>query len=246
MRVVIVDDEKRTRELISKMIESLQLDIEVVGEGESVDTGVRLIESQQPDLVLLDIQLSDGNGFDIIKALSHRNFQVIFITAHEEYAIKAIKFSALDYVLKPIDVNELRGALTRALASQETQSTEKQYDALQHNTSGLPKKRLVLKTAESVFVMDLDDIIRCESERNYTRFFFTSGNRVLVSKTLKEYETILSGGQFMRISQSHIINLAHVDRYDKIDGGSVVMKDNSHIPLSPTKKELFFQLLEKL
>lgn len=246
MKAVIIDDEKRTRELIAKMIESFNLGIETFPIGESVESGLKAIEEIHPDLVFLDIQMPDGTGFDLLKMIPQKNFEVIFITAHEEFAIKAIKFSALDYILKPVDTEDLKQAVMRAVESIDHKKEESQFEALQLNMQPAQKRRLVLKTQESVHVVDLEKIIRCEADRNYTSFFLTEGKKILVSKTLKDYETLLTGHNFLRVQQSHLINLDYVERYDKGNGGSVVMKDGSEVPLSPAKRDIFFKILENL
>jgi two-component system LytT family response regulator len=245
-KALVIDDENRTRELIVKMINSFGLSIQAIQGGDNVQTGIESIEKEKPDLVLLDIQMPDGTGFDVLKGLNHRNFEVIFITAHEEFAIKAIKFSALDYILKPIDQSELMTAIEKAIKTIDVKKEEVQFEALQHNINPNHKRRLVLKTQESVHVVDLENIIRCEADRNYTSFFLVGGKKILVSKTLKEYETLLTSYNFLRVQQSHLVNLDYVDRYDKGDGGSVVMKDGSEVPLSPAKREIFFKILENL
>jgi two-component system LytT family response regulator len=246
MKAVIIDDEKRTRELIAKMIESFDLGIETFPIGENVASGLAAIESIRPQLVFLDIQMPDGTGFDLLKMIPNKNFEVIFITAHEEFAIKAIKFSALDYVLKPVDAEELRSAVERAIESFYHKKEESQFEALNTNIQPTQKRRLVLKTQESVHVVDLDKIIRCEADRNYTSFYIVGGKKILVSKTLKDYETLLTGHNFLRVQQSHLINLDFVDRFDKGIGGSVVMKDGSSVPLSSAKRDIFFKILENL
>lgn len=245
-KAIIIDDENRTRDLITKMINSFGLDIEAISAADSVESGIKAIEEHKPDLVFLDIQMPDGTGFDLLKSIEKKNFDVIFITAHEEFAIKAIKFSALDYILKPVDPTELKAAVERALVSMSTAKEDVQFEALQNNMQAQQKRRLVLKTQESVHVVDLEQIIRCEADRNYTSFFLTEGRKILVSKTLKEYETLLTGYNFLRVQQSHLVNLDYVDRYDKGNGGSVVMKDGSEVPLSPAKREIFFKILENL
>jgi two-component system, LytTR family, response regulator len=245
-KALIIDDEQRTRELIAKMIESFNLEIETFPIGENVKSGLEAIEKIQPDIVFLDIQMPDGTGFDLLKACPNKNFEVIFITAHEEFAIKAIKFSALDYILKPVDAEELQKAVERALKTFSSERTGSQYEALQQNIQPNQKRRLVLKTQESVHVVDLDNIVRCEADRNYTSFFLAEGKKILVSRTLKDYETLLVGHNFLRIQQSHLINLNFVDRYDKGNGGSVVMKDGSEVPLSPAKRDIFFQIIENM
>lgn len=245
-KVLIIDDENRTRQLIAKMIESFGLDVETIPEGENVQSGIAAIEKYNPDIVFLDIQMPDGTGFDVLASIPNKTFEVIFITAHEEFAIKAIKFSALDYLLKPVDTTELKAALEKALVTIEERSEPSQFDALQKNIQPSEKRRLVLKTQESVHVVELDQIIRCEADRNYTSFFLLDNKKILVSKTLKEYETLLSGHNFLRVQQSHLVNIDYVDRYDKKNGGAVVMKDGSEVPLSPAKRDLFFKRLENL
>jgi two-component system, LytTR family, response regulator len=248
-KAIIIDDENRTRDLIAKMVNSFGLDIEAIPAGNNVESGLKAIEEHNPDLVFLDIQMPDGTGFDLLKAVPNKDFEVIFITAHEEFAIKAIKFSALDYILKPVDPEELKQAVEAALKTMDEEPVtkeDKQFDALQHNIQPNQKRRLVLKTQESVHIVELDDIIRCEADRNYTSFFLTENRKILVSKTLKEYEVLLTGHNFLRVQQSHLINLDFVSRYDKGNGGSVVMKDNSEVPLSPAKREIFFKILDNL
>jgi len=245
-KAIVIDDENRTRELIVKMINSFGFPIEAIQGGNNVESGIKSIEEHSPDIVFLDIQMPDGTGFDVIKSIKNKNFEVIFITAHEEFAIKAIKFSALDYILKPIDVEELKNAVEKAIKTIDEKKEESQFDALQHNINPNVKRRLVLKTQESVHVVELDTIIRCEADRNYTSFFLTGNKKILVSKTLKEYEILLTGYNFLRVQQSHLINLDYVDRYDKGNGGSVVMKDGSEVPLSPAKRDVFFKILENL
>lgn len=246
MKAVIIDDEKRTRELIAKLIESFDLGIETFPIGESVTTGLKAIDSIHPDIVFLDIQMPDGTGFDLLKMIPQKNFEVIFITAHEEFAIKAIKFSALDYILKPIDPEELKKSVEKAIESIDQKREESQFEALQLNIQPSQKRRLVLKTQESVHVVDLDKIIRCEADRNYTSFYLVDQKKILVSKTLKDYETLLTGHNFLRVQQSHLVNLDYVDRYDKAHGGSVIMKDGSEVPLSPAKRDIFFKILENM
>lgn len=246
MKAVIIDDEKRTRELIAKLIQSFDLNIETFPVGENVASGLKAITTIQPDIVFLDIQMPDGTGFDLLKMIPQKNFEVIFITAHEEFAIKAIKFSALDYILKPIDPEELRKSVEKAIESVDHKREESQFEALNTNMQPSQKRRLVLKTQESVHVVDLDKIIRCEADRNYTSFYLVDHKKILVSKTLKDYETLLTGHNFLRVQQSHLINLDYVDRYNKAHGGSVVMKDGSEVPISPAKRDVFFKILENM
>ncbi len=245
-KILIIDDENRTRELIAKMIDSFGMDIQTIPEGENVQSGIAAIEKHNPDIVFLDIQMPDGTGFDVLASIPNKSFEVVFITAHEEFAIKAIKFSALDYLLKPVDLSELKAATQKAIDAIDDKEDHSQFEALQSNIQPNEKRRLVLKTQESVHVVELDQIIRCEADRNYTSFFLVDNKKILVSKTLKEYETLLSGHNFLRVQQSHLVNLNFIDRYDKKNGGAVVMKDGSEVPLSPAKRDVFFKRLENL
>ena len=245
-KILIVDDENPTRHLIKKMINSFGLNLDVYTDGENVKTAISAIERIQPDLVILDIQMPDGNGFDVLKAIPDKKFEVIFITAYQEYAIQAIKFSALDYILKPLAIDELKAALLKAIKSLDQKKSNYPFVALDNNVQAHKKKKLILKTLESMFIVDIDNIVRCESDKNYTFFFFAEGKKILVSKTLKEYDMLLSDLSFFRVQQSHLINMNYVDRYDKHEGGCVIMKDGTQIPLSQAKKEQFFKMLETL
>jgi two-component system LytT family response regulator len=186
-KVLIIDDEKPTRDFIRKMLESFDLKLEIYTDGESVQSGIEAIENLKPDIVLLDIQMPDGNGFDVLKAVSNKSFEIIFITAYQEFAVQAIKFSALDYILKPIDAEELKNAVTNALQLLSHKKDDQQIQALQNNIQPHLKRKLVLKTQESIFVVEIDDIVHCEADKNYTFFYLNDGKKILVSKTLKDY-----------------------------------------------------------
>jgi len=245
-KILIIDDEKPTRDFIRHILESFKVNAQIFTDGENVETGIKAIEEIQPDLVLLDIQMPDGNGFDVLTRAQYKKFEVIFITAFQEFAIQAIKFSALDYILKPIDMEELQIAVNKALDSIHQKTSESQFQALQNNIQPSQKRKIVLKTLESIHIVDIENIIRCEADKNYTSFFLVDGKRILVSKTLKDYDLLLTGHNFFRVQQSHLININFIERYDKHDGGYVVMKDGASVPLSPAKKDQFFQLIENL
>lgn len=245
-KVLIIDDEKRIRDFVKRMIDSFNLDVEVFTDGENVETGIESINRIQPDIVFLDIQMPDGTGFDLLNRVKDKKFELIFITAFQEYAIMAIKFSALDYILKPIDDEELKTALQNAIDTVDFKKEDSQFEALSHNLQTNQKRKLVLKTQESVHVVDLSEIIRCEADKNYTFFYLNNGKKILVSRTLKDFETLLSTHGFFRVQQSHLINLEYIERYDKHEGGSVIMRDGSSVPLSPAKKDQFFSMLENL
>lgn len=247
-KIMIVDDEKPTRELIQNMLLGFDMELEINIESNNVKTAVEQFDVFQPDILLLDIQMPDGNGFDVLRKIDQEKIHVIFITAYQEYAIQAIKFSAVDYILKPIDARELKDSIEKALELMhfDQQNIKESLKVLEENLIPQKRKKLVLKTQESNYIVSIDDIIRCESDKNYTFFYLQEGKKILVSKTLKDFDILLSPYNFCRVQQSHLINLNFVDRYDKIDGGSVIMKDNSSVPLSPQKKDIFFKMLEEL
>ncbi|HLV42221.1 MAG TPA: LytTR family DNA-binding domain-containing protein [Brumimicrobium sp.] len=245
-RVVIIDDEARTRSLLKKMVSNLNFPLEVVGEADGVASGLLAIQKHEPDIILLDIQMSDGSGFDVLDRVKKRNFEVIFVTAHQEFAIRAIKFSALDYILKPVEVQELESALGNTIDAIETKSDlslryEELLNNLKHNN-----KRIVIRTKGSMFVFDVKDIVHCQSDRNYTYFYLTDGRKVFTSRTLKDYEDTLCLPDFIRCHRSHIININHLERYDRGDGGTIVMKNGTEIPLSRLSRERFLEVLDTL
>ncbi len=245
MKAAIVDDVAQARETLKEDLADYCPDIEIIGEADGVVTGAKLLKKIDPDVVFLDIQLQDGSGFDILELLGEVKFQVIFTTASDAFAIKAFKFSAVDYLLKPVDPDELIEAVQKA--SQANISQQKSYDLLLNTVKErtLPQ-RLALHTLEKIHVTEIADIVRCESNGNYTTFYFKSGQKLLVTKTLKEYDQMLSEHQFARVHQSHLINTHQIKEFVKIDGGYLVMRDGSKIPVSTRKKSSVMKLLEEL
>jgi two-component system LytT family response regulator len=240
IRCVIVDDESKAREILAEMLKLYCNSVEVVGQAYNVSSAYEVINKEKPDLVLLDIKMPDGSGFDLLNKFGNIDFKVIFITAHEEYAIKAFRFSALDYLLKPIDPSDLMSAIEKIAENQSADTINEQYDAFKSDffEDGHQKdKRIVLKTQENIYVIYLKDVIRCQSEKNYTYFFFSNRERIIVSKTLKEFEDLLSEFNFMRVHRSHLINLKYIDRFEKNDGGMVIMTDGSKVEVSHRKKD---------
>lgn len=242
--VVIVDDEPKARETIAKLLALSPVKVNVIGAAEDIATGFETISHLSPQLVLLDINLPDGTGFDLLKKFEKINFQVVFITAHEEYAIQAFKCSALDYVLKPINSADLFRAIEKANERLSNDEMAGKLNALLSNLDKL--RKVVLKTAESIHIINVDTIIRCEADVNYTTFFLVNGKRLLVSKPLKDYDELLCPAGFFRTHQSHLINLDHMLRYDKNDGGYIVMDDNTPVPVSTRRKEALFELFGKM
>jgi len=248
IKTIIIDDEQKARESISDIIRLFAENVNVVAQAEDVKTGVEAIIQHQPDLVFLDIEMPDGTGFDLLKKIGKLNFKVVFITAYQEYAVKAFKFSALDYLLKPVDPDELVAAIEKAEQSLQLQNIELKMNAFFNNMDNPSKKdkKIVLKTLESIFVVNVKDIVRCESDENYTKIFLISGKTIIVSTTLKEYDELLTDFEFFRTHKSHLINTNYINQYQKSDGGYLVMKDNSTVPIAQRKKNELMTMLQKL
>ncbi len=244
LSLVIIDDEPKARSTIRDILGFSEQKIDIIGEAADVQSARELILQKKPDLVLLDINLPDGTGFDLLKKFETIDFKIIFITAHEEYAIRAFRFSAMDYILKPIAASDLIKAVEKAGETIKGEKTEEKFKAFLANLEKLNK--IVLRTSESIHIINLDNIVRCESDINYTTFYLTNGEKLLVSKTLKEYDEMLQPSGFFRTHQSHLVNLDHILRYDKAEGGHLIMMDESWVPVSKRKKEQLFRVFENL
>ena len=253
IKCVIVDDESKAREILAEMLKLYCSSVEIVGQAYNVESAYEMINNLKPDLVLLDIKMPDGSGFDLLNKFENLDFKVIFITAHEEYAIKAFHFSALDYILKPIDPSDLIHAIEKVTDVGSVNSINEQFKTLKDNfynnnneTDQKQDKRIVLKTTENIYIIYLKDVVRCQSEKNYTYFYFTDRERIIVSKTLKEFEEILTEFGFMRIHRSHLINLKFIDRFEKADGGYLIMTEGSKVEVSHRKKEVLLNYIYQL
>jgi two-component system LytT family response regulator len=248
LKLVIIDDMQNGREVIASVIKKHCKQVEVVAEADSVKSGIEAIRKHKPDIVLLDIQMHDGTGFDLLNKLKPVDFRVVFISAYEEHALRAFKFSAVDYILKPIDSNELITAIQKAEDSLQQAVNSQNFDVIESNYSNDSKesKKIILKTIDSIYAISIKDIVHCEAEENYTRFFLSDGRKILISKPLKEYDELLSDFGFFRAHQSHLINLDYFEHFKKANGGFAVLKDGSVIPVSSRKKDLFLQTIEKL
>lgn len=249
IRTIIVDDETHSRETISEMIKIYCTDVRIVDQADSVRSGVLSIRKHKPDLVLLDIKMPDGTGFDLVRQMEQINFKIIFITAYEEYAIKAFKFSALDYLLKPIDPEELTMAVEKARNLMKNENLNQQINEFLTQMNRFQKygtgKKIVLKTSDNLFVVDTNDIISVESDENYCHFHLVNNENILVSRSIKEYIKLLEEHTFYRAHKSYAININHVKRYNR-DENSCVMSDGSVIPVSYRKKDKLFDLFKNI
>jgi two-component system LytT family response regulator len=249
---LLVDDDQHLRTGLKALLDRYTNDIVIVGEAESVKTGIAAIEQLQPQVIFLDIHLSDGTGFDILEQLAQKQGKIkahiVFITAHEQYALKAFRFSALDFLLKPVDFEELQNTIAKIKAATGKDNSFEHIDLLLENIRKKVDnyKRIALSTSDGIHLFEVSDIIRCEAKANYTQFYIKNHKPVLISKTLKEYEELLSEHGFERVHQSHLINLAYLKSYIKNDGGYVIMADQSSIPIAQSKKEKLQELIKAL
>lgn len=251
IKVVIVDDEENSRETLRGKLELFCPEVEVIGEAGDVENGIAAVTEHKPDAVFLDIQLADESGFDILESIRDNDEidpKVIFITAHNEFAIKAIKFSALDYLLKPIDPEELVRAVRKVEEDKGLPKRAASFNVLVENirqASDSPKK-IVIPTSDGMHVIKVNDIVRLESSSNYTTFYLDGQKSLLASKTLKEFDGMLSGYNFQRVHKSHLVNMNFLKRYVQTDGGYLVLEDGSKIPVANRKKEQLLSMLKNL
>ncbi len=244
LRALIIEDEAHNRELVRKMLDRYCPDVSVIAEAADVASGAALIRNTDSfDLLFLDVQLPDGTGFNILEQLERIDFELIFVTAYDHYALEAIRFCAIDYLLKPLKVEDLQKAVGRVIARRRERTENQLLQQLLANRSAQEQKRIALPTAEQIHLIAVSDIIRCQGESNYTHFYLRDGRNILVSKTLREYEDLLKDYHFMRTHQSHLVNLREVDSFVKTRGGYLLMKDGSKVNVSRHRRD---EVLEKL
>ncbi|MDQ3047909.1 MAG: LytTR family DNA-binding domain-containing protein [Bacteroidota bacterium] len=248
IKAVVVDDELGARESLSKMIEKNCKHIEIVGKADSTLSAYEAITTKKPDLVFLDIEMPNGNAFDLLEKFKEIDFDIIFTTAYDHYAIRAIKFSAIDYILKPIDPEELIQAVFRFEEKiGQKNMLDKKFKALLSNVKPENKlKKVGIPDGDGLIFINLSDIIRCDSDGNYTFFILTTGKKIIASRTLGEYEQMFVDDNFFRVHRSHLINLEHVKKYIKGEGGYVIMTDNSQVEVSRRNKNDFLEKLSHL
>lgn len=245
---IVVDDEMHARQSIKAIISSQLSNVEFVAEAANVANAVKSINEMKPQLLFLDIDLPDGNGFDILKQLNYHDFKVIFITAYQEFAIQAIKFSAFDYILKPINPVELVNSVSKCIAEQINNNYNERIETFysNFNSQNTEQKRIVLKTADKIHVVDVKHIIRCQADNAYTTFYINTGQKITISKNLKSYAELLQPFGFLRTHQSHLINVNFIDFFNKHDGGYLVMSDKSEVPVSNQNRPILLEYLNSL
>jgi len=243
IRTLIVDDENQNRIYLKNIISNEFSNIEIVGEADSVKSGIEAINSLKPELVLLDVRMADGDAFDLLDQIESIFFKIIFVTAHEEYSLKAIKFSALDYLLKPVTVEELKVAIDKA-EQQIMNELKLQLSTLQQNLESRKNKTIVLKTMNRIYLVEIIEVIRCESDGSYTKIYAREEKNYMVSVPIREYEDILIEHGFYRIHKSHIVNLSFIESFDK--EGYVRLKDNTVLPVARRKRNDLMEVISSL
>lgn len=247
IRCVIVEDEEMARKVLKSLLAQYCKDVMVCAEAGDVESGKSMIESFRPDLVFLDIEMPGGSGFKLLSSIDNIDFEVVFTTAYEQFAIKAIRHAALDYLLKPIDPKELVAAVEKVKESKYKKTLKKQYDSLLKNIDPeqLVVRKISISTTDKIHLIEVDNIIRCESDNYYSILYFKNGTNLMVSKTLKEMEQKLEEYDFVRTHKSHLVNIRCIMNFIK-DEMMVLMSDGSKVPVSKRKKEKILEIINNL
>lgn len=234
---LIIDDEPRARDFLRGMLESHCPEVQILGEAGSVEEGIAALQTHSPQLVFLDIQMPDGTAFDLLRKIPDFDFRIVFITAHEQYAIDAFRLSALDYLLKPLSPPSVIRAVAKASEAFVLKNLQVQLTTLMANLDqGASPEKLVLKTLDSIYAVRMDEIVRLESDGSYTAFFLNDGRKLLVSQRMKTYEDMLPRKQFFRIHQSHVINLQCFREFNKKED-LAVLSDGTEVPVSTRRRQ---------
>jgi two-component system, LytTR family, response regulator len=246
MKALVIDNEINLRTALSVLLREYCPDITVIETADGVQSGLQKIRAFQPDIILLDVEMDDGTGFDLMKQVTDASFQLIFVTAHNKYAIEAFRFSAIDYLLKPVDPDALQHSISKAAKHIRNSNLHQQVQVLLNQMTGIQnlEKKIVLKDLENTYFIRVADILYCEAEGTYTRFFIKNSNTVIVSKNLKEYESILEPIGFIRTHHSFLVNPSHIKLYDRTYGGALILDSGQSIPVSQRKKDAVLQALE--
>lgn len=244
MKAVIIDDEADSRQILTNYISKYCPDVKICGYGESVATGLAAIEAHQPDLIFLDIEMPYGNGFDLLERAGDMKFETIFVTAFDNYAIQALNQSAAYYLLKPVDIDELMRAVEKIRSERAASGYTQHARVLAENIKSGAVQKIMLPTMEGFEIVEVKSVIYCEAVDNFTRFHFETGQPLLICRTLKYFEDVLQKYRFLRIHRSWLINPDYVIRYARGKGGSVIMKNNAELEISPARKNAFLEMFK--
>jgi two-component system LytT family response regulator len=248
LKLLIADDEENVREAFSHIISTHNPDITLLSATDSVTSTIKSITENKPDIVLLDVEMKGGTGFDVLKNFPEPKFKVIFITAFQQYAVQAFRFAALDYILKPVDPDQLMETIGKASDNIDKEKIALKVDSFLYNMRSMGQgfKKIILKTSNNIYVVNLQDIVYLEADRSYTNFYMTDKSRIMVSSTLGHYEEMFDEYSFLRIHASYLININYIKRYEKGDGGKIILTGDISLPVASRKKEHVMQLLTSL
>lgn len=247
MKILLIDNEDEIRSILKEMILVWSKENYEIDEADGVATGIQKINSFEPDIVLLDVEMNDGTGFDLLKQVQNPTFQLIFTTAHNKYAVQAFKFSAIDYLLKPIDPLELNNSLAKAKENVANNTLQRQLSVLmqQFSTKNESEKQIVLKDIDKTYFIKISDILFCEAEGSYTKFYINNNETIFVSRNLHSYEELLAPAGFIRTHHSCLVNPSKIKVFDrKTDSGILILESGHTIPVSQRKKDFVIQFLE--
>lgn len=247
IKTVLIDDEVDSIRILQRLLEAYCPEVVVAGKADGVETGVHTIQTAKPDLVFLDIEMTQGNAFDLLNQLQPVNFQIIFVTAFDNYAIRAFKYSAVDYLLKPVDIDDLCAAVERVSQKIQGKSFIDQMQVLLYNveTFHLSQQKMAVPTLTGLIFVAIRDIMRFEAKGSYTTIYLNNGEQIMATRNIKEYEDLLPAVIFCRVHNSHIINLHKIQKYHKGRGGYVIMEDGSSIEVASRRREEFLRRLLK-
>jgi two-component system LytT family response regulator len=249
IRAIIIDDERNNIENLTGLIKKHGAEVEIIASATTADEGIKIVTDLRPDLLFLDIQMPGKNGFDVLRALPHHQFEVIFVTAFDQYGIQAVKFAAIDYLLKPVDPEELKLSIRKAadvLARKKDNLKLENLLELLKNKDAKSQHKLALASTKEIQFVNTGDIIRCESSNAYTTFYLANGKSIMVSKPIFEYDELLTDYGFIRCHQSHLVNSNFIKSWIKEDSGYLLLSDNSRVPVSRAKKDIVLKTLTSI
>ncbi|MEO6820918.1 MAG: LytTR family DNA-binding domain-containing protein [Ginsengibacter sp.] len=246
LRAIIIDDEPKGRSILKQLIVLHAPELNIIGIAENADEGLHLIDTCKPDVVFLDIEMPGKSGFDLLRELKNIDFKIIFVSAHNHYSLKAIKFHAFDYLLKPIDVDELKQTIEKLLHYSNLNTHEQVVEmisASQQKNNDFSK--IAIPSTTSIDLINIEDILYCEASGNNTLVYLSNNKKIVATKTLKEYEELLNCHLFFRIHHAYLVNMKHIAKYIKGEGGSIILSNNTELEVSRRKKQEFLNSLHR-
>jgi two-component system, LytTR family, response regulator len=243
LKAILIDDDQSNLSGLNEKLLKHCPQVQVISSCENAEEGIKAIESGKPDLVFLDIEMPVMNGFLLLQQLTYRDFELIFVTAYDHYAIRAIKYSALDYLVKPVEIDDLKTAVTKAKINRNSRTSQLQMELLLEHLNNKQPKRITIPTSDGLRFINIEDIVYLEASNNYTNIYLSTNQKLLVSRTLKDFEDILPSDIFLRIHHSTVINKYYVEKYIRGEGGQVVMRHGNVLDVSKRKKSEFLQAI---